>query len=280
MMTLLLLLLCIFLFIFPFYAVYKPPNLLIRLFSHHWPDVLFHLPITKITKQRKIIALTFDDAPSRHTEEILAILERYGAKATFFVIGSQVGGKDADGIKLLKRIVEGGHELGNHAWRDEPSRSLTTEQLKQQIIDVDEIIASIYSSTSSSTTPAAPSSSSIAITAATTTRARMRHKFFRPGSGVFSTRMRHLVKDLDYTLALGSVYPHDPQIPYPKINAAHVKSMVRPGSIVIIHDRRSWTAPMLESVLSDVVEKRGFQVMPLGKALDVVNSVGGGGKEG
>jgi len=220
--------------------------------------------------------LTIDDAPSQHTEEILAILAKHGAKATFFVIGSQVGNKNpgtntGEGIRLLKKIVEEGHELGNHAWRDEPSRSLTTEQLKQQIIDVDDIINSVYSSTSVVTTPS--------LTTTTTTRTRTNHKFFRPGSGVFSTRMRHLVKELDYTLALGSVYPHDPQIPYPKINAAHVKSMVRPGSIVIVHDRRSWTAPMLESVLSNVVEKQGFQVMPLGRALDTVNSITDGGRE-
>lgn len=258
MTTLLLLLLCVFLFIFPFYAVYKPPSLLIRLLSHHWPDVLFQIPVTPIIKQRKIIALTIDDAPSRHTEEILAILSKHGARATFFVIGSQVG-KDqgnTEGINLLKKIVEQGHELGNHAWRDEPSRSLTTEQLKQQIIDVDDIIKSVYTALSTSAN----------------TPKRSTHKFFRPGSGVFSTRMRHLVRELDYTLALGSVYPHDPQIPYPKINAAHVRSMVKPGSIVIVHDRRSWTAPMLEMVLSDVVGRRGFEVVALGKALDLVKT--------
>jgi peptidoglycan/xylan/chitin deacetylase (PgdA/CDA1 family) len=55
------------------------------------------------------------------------------------------------------------------------------------------------------------------------------------------------------------VYPHDPQIGYPSVNARHILSMVRPGSIIICHDRREWTAPMLRKVLPEL-KRRGYRV--------------------
>lgn len=84
-------------------------------------------------------------------------------------------------------------------------------------------------------------------------------RYFRPGSGVFSDRMRALVQRLGFRLVLGSVYPHDPQISVPWVNAAHILSMVRPGSVIIVHDRRPWTVPMLSIVLPEL-KKRGYRV--------------------
>ena len=75
------------------------------------------------------------------------------------------------------------------------------------------------------------------------------------------------MKEWGYRLVLGSVYPHDPQIPYWRINAAHILSSVRPGSIVICHDRRSWTAPTLRKVLPEL-KKRGYQVVTVTQLLE------------
>ncbi len=56
----------------------------------------------------KVIYLTFDDGPSQHTERLLAILEKYNAKATFFVCKTGY-------ISLLPKIAEGGHSIGVHS---------------------------------------------------------------------------------------------------------------------------------------------------------------------
>lgn len=73
-------------------------------------------------------------------------------------------------------------------------------------------------------------------------------------------------------IALGSVYPHDPQVPYAWMNAAHILSMVRPGSVIICHDRRSWTVPMLGRVLPEL-RKRGYRVVTLSELVkDAENS--------
>lgn len=58
------------------------------------------------------VYLTFDDGPSSYTDDILEILDRYGVKATFFVVG-----KESDSNReALTMIVDGGHTLGMHSY--------------------------------------------------------------------------------------------------------------------------------------------------------------------
>ena len=59
----------------------------------------------------KLIALTFDDGCSSYTEELLDGLARYGAKATFFVVGNYGAAAHKD---LLERMVREGHQIANH----------------------------------------------------------------------------------------------------------------------------------------------------------------------
>lgn len=57
-----------------------------------------------------VVALTFDDGPSEWTEPILDLLGDVGARATFFVIGDAIAGNE----RILRRIRDEGHEIGNH----------------------------------------------------------------------------------------------------------------------------------------------------------------------
>lgn len=79
------------------------------------------------------IALTFDDGPKKpYTEDLLSILEKHDAKATFFFIG-----KNAEQHRdIVRRVHEGGHFIGNHSYSH--PRELATQgpdevdrQLKQ-----------------------------------------------------------------------------------------------------------------------------------------------------
>ncbi len=64
------------------------------------------------TVVNKTIALTFDDGPGPYTEKLLDILDKYDAKATFFLIGSKVSAR----ANTLRRMQSRGHQLGNHSW--------------------------------------------------------------------------------------------------------------------------------------------------------------------
>jgi peptidoglycan/xylan/chitin deacetylase (PgdA/CDA1 family) len=237
------LLLTVLLFITPFYIIYKPPSLLFSYFEYRWPSVLF-----RVRTSDKVIALTIDDAPSEYTTQIAAVLAENDAHATFFVIGNQVNGREP----VLEELVKGGHELGNHAMRDEASRGLSVGDLTTQIATVETSIKAAYTAAAGSTDTEPP-------------------RYFRPGSGFFSTRMLATIKDLGYRLVLGNVYPHDPQIPYPSVNARHVLSMVRPGAIVICHDRRAWTVPMLKKVLPEL-KRKGYRILTVSGLLEHVGA--------
>lgn len=62
------------------------------------------------------VYLTFEDGPTdAYTPQILDILAQYNAKATFFVNGYQIAGREY----ILQRIVREGHAIGNHLWEEE-----------------------------------------------------------------------------------------------------------------------------------------------------------------
>lgn len=63
--------------------------------------------------EEKIVYLTFDDGPTpKITEQILDCLKKHNVKATFFVVGKEIKGREA----ILKRIYEEGHGIGLHTY--------------------------------------------------------------------------------------------------------------------------------------------------------------------
>lgn len=216
-------------------VIWRPPAFVIRYLRRRWPEVLWEVD----TKQR-IVALTIDDGPSSYTQETFEILKGNGATATFFVIGSHIPGKE----HILQQLASNGHELGNHALYDEPSWKLSDDQLSSQIKLVDQQIRVTYESCS----------------------LPMPRRYFRPGSGFFTKRLLHTVASLGHQLVLGSIYPHDPQISSVRLNTWHILSSIRPGAIIICHDGRPWTAPMLRGVLP-VIRQKGYKVVCLSELL-------------
>lgn len=225
------------------YCVYKPPRFLIGYLRGKFPDVLFEEPTAD-----KIIALSLDDAPSAHTDEIMQVLRDNDAHATFFVIGQQVEGREA----TLRKLVAQGHELGNHAMRDEPSSRLSNDELEKQVNDVKALLTAAYEAEGKI----------------------LPNNYFRPGSGFFNRRMRDLLGNRGFRIVLGSIYPHDPQIPYPTANAKHILSMAHPGGIIICHDRRGWTAPMLRIVLPEL-KRQGYKIVTITDLVTSVEPLGG-----
>jgi peptidoglycan-N-acetylglucosamine deacetylase len=63
-------------------------------------------------RDRRAIALTFDDGPSESTPEILELLDRYNAKATFFQCGLNVRRLP----EISRAVLAAGHEIGNHSY--------------------------------------------------------------------------------------------------------------------------------------------------------------------
>ncbi|HJZ99924.1 MAG TPA: polysaccharide deacetylase family protein, partial [Candidatus Solibacter sp.] len=71
----------------------------------------------------KTVALTFDDGPHpKYTEQVLALLQKYGLRACFFEVGVNLGTVEGNQVKLsrtaeiAKKVLEAGHVLANHSY--------------------------------------------------------------------------------------------------------------------------------------------------------------------
>lgn len=60
----------------------------------------------------KVVALTFDDGPWPTTSELLDVLKKYDAKATFFTIGRQI----SEQPETMKKMAKAGHQIATHSW--------------------------------------------------------------------------------------------------------------------------------------------------------------------
>ncbi|WP_328807728.1 polysaccharide deacetylase family protein [Nonomuraea antri] len=92
-------------------------------------------------KRLKCVALTFDDGPNEQTARLLDILSRRDVKATFFVLGQMVAADP--GGRLTRRIVEDGHELGNHSWSHPTLTGLSQEALHRELKGTGDLVEKI-----------------------------------------------------------------------------------------------------------------------------------------
>ncbi len=97
------------------------------------------LSLKRKAKKFNALVLTFDDGPgTRLTTRILEILAQYDVKATFFVLGRNIPGREA----VVRHIVAAGHEIGSHGyehlhyWRVSPFRALMSIKRGERAIDV------------------------------------------------------------------------------------------------------------------------------------------------
>ncbi|KAH6636567.1 hypothetical protein F5144DRAFT_184649 [Chaetomium tenue] len=85
------------------------------------------------------IALTFDDGPYIYTSDLLDKLKSYGAKATFFITGTNLGkGKINDPATIypaiIKRMHAEGHQVASHTWAHQNASQLTNQQFTDHMV--------------------------------------------------------------------------------------------------------------------------------------------------
>ncbi len=183
----------------------------------------------------RLIALTFDDGPSpRYTPEILRLLNRYDAHATFFVLGSEA----AQFPQILRDIVNQGSTIANHGYHHVNyfhaglTRTLQDAALAQALFNKEKI-------------PTAP--------------------YYRPPFGNSNKKLAEALATKGYTLTLWSIDTHDWSMPGMTYITRKVLSEAEPGAIVLMHDgggNRSQTVAALESILP-VLRAEGYRLVTL-----------------
>ncbi|TXC92726.1 polysaccharide deacetylase family protein [Metabacillus litoralis] len=86
--------------------------------------------------ENKVLALTFDDGPTKNVDQILPLLDKYKAKATFFLIGKDIEKYPEE----AKKLVEAGHQIGNHTYSHKRMVLKSPSFIKEEIEKTDELI--------------------------------------------------------------------------------------------------------------------------------------------
>jgi peptidoglycan/xylan/chitin deacetylase (PgdA/CDA1 family) len=205
------------------------PHLIARhLAGHLAPGVLW-----SVRSSTGVVALTFDDGPHpATTPDLVDLLGRYGARATFFLIGARASRRE----DLVRRIVAGGHELGNHLLSDYPSILLPAAEFQTQLMQVD-----------------------------ATLRRFGGVRYFRPGSGFFTPRMLQIAAENNYRCALGTISTLDTDSRNPQTVAHRIAKKVRPGDVIVLHEGspdRIRVVTVVERLLADLTA-RGYRFVTL-----------------
>lgn len=91
-------------------------------------------------EETKKIALTFDDGPHpRYTEELLDGLAERDVKATFFLLGQNIEGRE----EIIERMAREGHLIGNHTYYHVDITRLSQREACREILDTSEKITAI-----------------------------------------------------------------------------------------------------------------------------------------
>lgn len=153
-----------------------------------------------------VVALTFDDGPSRWTEELLDLLQDHDAVATFFVLGASIKGHES----VLRRTVLLGHEVGSHTQRHPDLAKATDEVATLELRSGADAIAEVIG---------------------------MEPRLVRPPYGAAPERVARLAGRLSLgPVVMWSIDPADWNQQKPEPIVAEVLARLEPGAIVDLHD--------------------------------------------
>ena len=122
--------------IFLFLLVYLPPQVI---FYSNWPAFPRErlVPIYAVDTPEKKISISFDAAwGSERTPQLLAILEEYEIKTTFFLVKFWIEKYP----EVTKRIAREGHEIGNHSATHPNMDTLTRGEIRRELEETNSLI--------------------------------------------------------------------------------------------------------------------------------------------
>lgn len=192
------------------------------------------------------VALTFDDGPDPEwTPQILDILKAANVKAAFFLVG--VNAEKYPG--LVKRIVNEGHEIGNHTYYH-PNLALAWPEHVRLELNATQLLLET-------------------ITGRATTLFRPPYAADTQPSQISELMPLQIAQELNYLVVLENIDPQDWAKPGADIIVQRVKQQRRDGSIILLHDaggNRSQTVAALPRLL-DWLRTRGDTIVPLSTLL-------------
>ena len=174
----------------------------------------------------KYVALTFDDGPSgRYTDRLLDGLKERGARATFLLCGYRIKEYPAQ----AKRIVEEGHEVGNHGYSHKNMQQLSRREIAREIMDTQALLP-----------------------------ASCRIRFLRPPGGCCSDAVRQVAEARNLAILNWSVDPKDWAIQDAAAVEQAVLKNVTDGDVILLHDMSDSSVTAALGII-DQLSAQGYQ---------------------
>lgn len=179
-----------------------------------------------VDPSKPMLALTFDDGPGAETEKLLEVLEKYNARATFFMVGTRV----PQYPETIKKMQEIGCELGNHTSDHQNLTKLSDTEIKSVIQSVSDQVAEATGGSPTTVT--------------------------RPPYGVFDDHVKAAAPN---PLIMWSVDTLDWKTKNVESTVKSVNSATD-GDIVLMHDIHKTSVEAAIQVIPQLVEK-GYQLV-------------------
>ena len=186
------------------------------------------------------IAITFDDGPHpKETDKILEVLEKYNAKATFFVVGKHVNWYTSSVVRASKA----GHEIGNHTYTHPDISTLSKQQIKDEIKKCEDIIVQ---------------------------KTGKKPTLFRPPFGNYDENtLNQISKEMGYKIILWSgVDAKDWKNPNPNQIADKIIDSVKSGDIILLHDYGTENTVKALDIILFSLTKTGYKFVTVSELLD------------
>ncbi len=183
----------------------------------------------------KAVALTFDDGPSRANDgRIVETLQKYGAHATFFVLGDRAR-VDGD---ILQMYLAAGCEIGSHSWNHPQLSKMKWDEIERQLSKTNKTVSKLTGG--------------------------YQIQLLRPPYGSISNTMR---KKLDMPMILWSLDTLDWKTRNTKKIFREVRKEVKDGDIILMHDIYSTTADAVEKVVP-WLQNKGYDILTVSELME------------
>lgn len=194
------------------------------------------LPVYSVEREDNVISISFDASwGGSQTMEILDTLDRYGVKATFFLVGIWVDKYP----ELVKEIHDRGHEIGNHSDKHPHMSQQSESQIIKELKDVSDKIEAITG---------------------------VRPTLFRPPYGDYNNRVVTVSRAQGYECVQWSVDSLDWKNYGVDDLVKRATSNVKKGDIVLFHNDSQYISQALPAVLESY-KQQGLSLVPIGEIL-------------